>query len=201
MEWFSNWWGELDIILQILYCIAVPGTLLLIIQTILVIFGIGGESAEFDVPEIDAADLNTTGGSGDFGVMGLFTFQGIVAFFCIFGWTGIVFMNATGLIPLALALGFVFGFAAMYGVAKILRLSMKLQHSGTLDMKLLIGENGTVYIPIPEDRSKRGKVNVQIAERMVECDAISESGPLASNTPVRVTDILAGNVLVVEEIS
>ena len=200
MTWFTEWWNELDLILQILYCIAIPGTILLILQTILIIFGIGGEGAEFDVPDIEAVDLSTTGNTGDFGIMGLFSFQGIVAFFCIFGWSGIVVMNATGIIPLSLGLGFVFGFAAMYGVAKVIQLTAKLQHDGTANMKLLIGETGTVYIPIPEDKSKRGKVNVQMAERLFECEAISESGPLATNTPVRVTDILGGNVLVVEKI-
>ncbi|MCL2697634.1 MAG: NfeD family protein [Oscillospiraceae bacterium] len=198
MDWFSEFWGELDLLRQVLYCIAVPGTLILIIQTILMVFGIGGESAEFDVPEVEAADLTTTGADG-FGIMGLFTFQGIVAFFCVFGWSGIVVMNASGSTLLSLFLAFVFGFAAMYGVAKVIRLMTRLAVSGTIKMNLLIGETGTVYIPIPEDGTKRGKVNIQLAERIVECDAISETGALATNTPVRVTDIIGGNVLVVEK--
>ncbi|MCL2018204.1 MAG: NfeD-like protein [Oscillospiraceae bacterium] len=200
MAWFTNWWDELNIVLQILYCIAIPGTLLLIIQTVLLVFGIGGESAEFDVPEIDAADLSTTGGPGDFGIAGLFTFQGIVAFFCIFGWSGIVIMNATQNVPLSLISGFILGIGAMFGVAKVIRFTASLAYNGTADIKLLIGESGTVYIPIPEDKSKRGKVNVQMAERMFECEAVSESGPLPTNTPIRVTDIISGNILVVEKI-
>ena len=199
MEWFTTWWNELDLMRQILYCIAIPGTILLIIQTLLVIFGIGGEGAEFDVPGVDAADLTTTG-DGDFGIMGLFTLQGIVAFFCVFGWSGIVVMNSTESFVAALLIGFILGFGAMYGVTKIIRLSMKLQYSGNVNMKLLIGETGTVYIPIPEDKTKRGKVNVLVGERSLECDAVSESGALPTNTAVRVTDILAGNILVVEKV-
>jgi hypothetical protein len=198
MDWFSEFWGELDLLRQVLYCIAVPGTIILIIQTILMFFGIGGESAEFDMPEVEAADLTTTGADG-FGIMGLFTFQGIIAFFCVFGWSGIVVMNAANRASLSLISAFVLGFAAMFGVAKAIRFMTGLAVSGTLNMNLLIGESGVVYIPIPEDSSKRGKVNVQLAERIVECDAISESGPLATNTPVRVTDIIGGNVLVVEK--
>jgi membrane-bound ClpP family serine protease len=199
MEWFTNWWNELDLIRQILYCIAIPGTILLVIQTLLIIFGIGGETAEFDVPEVEAADLTTTG-EGDFGLMGLFTLQGVVAFFCVLGWSGIVFLNASGNITVSLLVALAFGLAAMFGVTKIIRLSAKLQHSGNMNMKLLIGETGTVYIPIPEDKSKRGKVNVLLGERSFECDAVSESGALPANAAVRVTDILSGNVLVVEEI-
>jgi len=200
MEWFTEWWNGLDgVTVQVLYCIAIPGTVILIIQTLLLIFGIGGEGAEFDVPEIEAADLTTTGESG-FGVMGLFTFQGIVAFFCVFGWSGIVFMNASGNVAVSLFGGFALGFGAMWGVTKIIRLSAKLQHAGNVNMKLLIGETGTVYIPIPDDKTKRGKVNVTVGERMVECEAISEDGALPTNTTVRVTDILSGNVLVVEKL-
>jgi hypothetical protein len=199
MNWFTEFWGSLDLLRQVLYCIAVPGTVVLIVQTILMIFGIGGESAEFDLPEVEAADLTTTGADG-FGIMGLFTLQGIVAFFCVFGWSGIVVMNASGSVALSLLLGFALGFAAMFGVAKAIYFMTRLAVSGTLDMKLLIGETGTVYIPIPEDKSKRGKVNIQLAERIVECEAICNSGALSTNTPVRVTDILGGNVLVVEKI-
>jgi hypothetical protein len=200
MDWFTTWWNGLDgVTLQVLYCIAIPGTIILIIQTLLLIFGIGGEGAEFDTPEIEAADLTTTG-EGGFGVMGLFTFQGIVAFFCVLGWSGVVFLNATGSPAVSVAAGILLGFGAMLGVGKIIRLSAKLQHVGNINMKLLIGETGTVYIPIPDDKTKRGKVNVQVGERMVECEAISEGGALATNTSVRVTDILAGNILIVEKI-
>jgi membrane-bound ClpP family serine protease len=198
MNWFTEFWSGLDLLRQVLYCIAVPGTVILIVQTILMFFGIGGESAEFDAP-VEAADLTTTGADG-FGIMALFTFQGIVAFFCVFGWSGIVVMNATNIVTLSLILAFIFGFAAMFGVAKAIRFMTRLAESGTINMKLLIGESGVVYIPIPEDKSKRGKVNVQLAERIVECEAISEGGALPTNTPVRVTDIIGGNVLVVEKI-
>ncbi|MCL2076962.1 MAG: NfeD family protein [Oscillospiraceae bacterium] len=213
MEWFSDWWAALDVVRQILYCVAIPATLLLIIQSILIIIGFGGASEGVDFSDTSAFDGfdgdvgegagagNLDGGApGDFRVMGLFSFQGIVAFFCVFGWSGILFMDAFENVALALLLAFVLGFFAMYGVAKIIRFSGKLTQSGTLNMKTLIGETGTVYISIPEDKTKRGKVTVLMSERQVECDAISESGPLTINTPVRVTDILAGNVLVVEKL-
>lgn len=196
MEWFTEQWN-LGLAWQIFYCIAIPATIVLLIQAILLIFGVGGDDGDVDVPDVDTGDIS---GVSEFGIMGLFTLKGIIAFFCVFGWSGIVFLNAFDNILIAIALGFVLGFGAMYGVTKIIRMSVKLQQSGTLNMKLLIGETGMVYIPVPEDKSKRGKVNIQLAERQVECDAISESGALPANTPVRVTDIIAGNVLVVEKI-
>jgi len=220
MQWFSDWWDTLGLIRQILYCIAIPGTLLLIIQTVLVAIGFGGagegvdftDTSSFDgVPDLSGGfdgDISGAhaGGAGsldggnphDFGALGFFTLQGVVAFLCVFGWSGILFLNAFGNAALSLILAFILGFLAMAGVARIIRLSGRLAQNGTLNMKLLIGEPGVVYIPIPEDKHMRGKVTVQTSERMVECDAISETGSLPINTPVRVTDILAGNVLVVE---
>ena len=196
MQWFTDQWAQ-GLPWQIFYCIAIPGTLILLIQTILLIFGIGGDEGDVDVPDADIPDID---GVSEYGIMGFFSLKSIVAFFCVFGWSGIVFMNAFGNVPIAVLLGLILGVGAMVGVTKIIRASVKLQQSGTLNMNLLIGETGIVYISIPEDKSKRGKVHVQLSERQIECDAISESGPLAANTPVRITDIIAGNVLVVEKI-
>ncbi|MCL2107847.1 MAG: NfeD family protein [Oscillospiraceae bacterium] len=195
MQWFAEQWA-LGLPWQIFYCIAIPATVILLIQTILLIFGIGGED-DIDVPDADLPDAD---GISEYGIMGFFSLKSIVAFFCVFGWSGVVFMNALGSVPIAFLLAFLLGVGAMVGVTKVIRASAKLQQSGTLNMKLLIGESGTIYIPIPEDKTKRGKVTVQLAERQVECDAVSESGAMTANTPVRVTDIIAGNVLVVERI-
>ena len=110
-----EWWDRLDMILKILYCIALPATLILVIQTVLSLLGgfEGGEGIDFsdtsgldfnggsDIGEIsDAADM---GGSHDFGdgghpsdfsVMSMFSVQGIVTFLTVMGWTSIVSITA-----------------------------------------------------------------------------------------------------------
>ncbi|MCR4780170.1 MAG: hypothetical protein K5876_03640, partial [Ruminiclostridium sp.] len=45
MEWFENWWNGLELFEQIMYCVAVPATLILLIQTIMIIFGFGHDGA------------------------------------------------------------------------------------------------------------------------------------------------------------
>ena len=61
-----EWWNSLGITMQVFYCIAIPATLIIVIQTILLMIGIGhgGEGVEFsdtsgidglgDVPDMPA---------------------------------------------------------------------------------------------------------------------------------------------------
>ena len=60
---FVEWWNALGLITQIFYCIAIPATLVLVVQTILMFFGLddGNADADFDV-ELDAdADIDFDG--------------------------------------------------------------------------------------------------------------------------------------------
>lgn len=222
MEWFSDWWSLLSFVEQVLYCIAFPATLILLIQTVLLIIGFGGAGEgvnvsdtsafdtdggfdggeTFDTP--DASDISDVSHDGsapnEMGALSLFTMQGIVSFLCIFSWSGIVLVG-TVYIVIALLIAFALGFLAMFGVAKIIQVSSRLAQNGTMNIKILLGETGIVYIPIPASGKGHGKVNIQLAERFVECDAVSEEDAfIPTNTSVRVTDILSGSVLVVERL-
>jgi membrane protein implicated in regulation of membrane protease activity len=215
-----GWWEGLDTVSQILYCIAVPASLFLILQTILTLIGWGdfGEglnpsdvtgldlSPDMDVGVstmelgVDAAAGNGAfdgSPAGDFTALSLFTLQGIVAFFTVFGWTALALHRSGLFLILALILGLAAGFLAMYGVARLILFARKLTSSGNISMNNAIGLTGKVYIPILP--GQQGKVTLVVQERFVEADAISESkSELTSGTLVRVVDIRAG-LLVVEE--
>lgn len=220
MEWLSTWWGSLDIFTQALYCVAIPSTLILVIQSILIIAGLGdgapdinvSDTSGLDMPGCDCAGCDPTeaidaaaGGDivnpADAGAMHLFTFQGIITFLCVFAWAGILTYMGCGLIPVALIVGFILGAGAMFGVAKIIQLMGRLAESGNIVAKKYLGETGTVYIPIPADGAGRGKVNISLGERYVEFEAITEEPvELKSGEAVRVTDIRSENILVVEKV-
>jgi hypothetical protein len=239
MEWFTNWWGGLDGIEQVLFCIALPATIILIIQTIMILFGFGHDgtgvnpsdtsgfdggtdidiSTDVDISldadasgadvdtggtefETDVTDVHYGDGSApsDVGTMNFFTVQGVISFFCVFGWAGIVTYTLSKIAVLAIIVGLILGFAAMFGVAKIMQLSKKLAQNGTLNIKNLLGASGTVYLVIPADGEGKGKVNVTSGERLVEFDAITDgSEALPDGTPIRVIDVRSGNLLVVEK--
>ncbi len=214
MEWLSTWWGSLDIFTQALYCVAIPSTLILVIQSILIILGLGdgapdinvSDTSGLDLPDCDPTDaFDSSGGDvvnpADAGAMHLFTFQGIITFLCVFAWAGILTYMGCGLIPVALIVGFILGAAAMYGVAKLIQLLSRLAESGNIVAKKYLGETGTVYIPIPANGNGTGKVNIALGERYVEFDAITEEPvDLKSGEAVRVTDVRSETTLVVEKV-
>ena len=224
MEWFSQWWEGLQLAEQVLYCIAVPATLVLIIQTIMLLAGLGSDSSginpsdtsgldgfdgvdgvdgvdgiDTDVTDLSHHDISSPTDIADFRLLSV---QSVIAFLCIFGWSGIAAISC-GMPPWgAILLGAVLGFGAMVLVAKIIQWSSKLTQNGNFNVKNLLGESGTVYIPIPPKGEGTGKINISCGERFLVFDAVSEKDKmLATGSAVRVVDIVAGSTLVVEEIS
>lgn len=221
MEWLSTWWGGLDIFSQILHCISIPSTLILIIQTILIIAGFGDSGPDTNLSDTSGLDLpdggvdfdggtdlsgidgdisgHDVGNPADASAMHLFTFQGIITFLCVFAWSAILTYMGTNSILLSLLVGFVLGAGAMFGVAKIIQASAKLAQNGNINAKNYLGELGTVYLVIPAAEKGRGKVNISLGERYVEFDAITEDADdIPSGTSVRVVDVRSESLLVVE---
>ncbi|MBR0596323.1 NfeD family protein [Sinanaerobacter chloroacetimidivorans] len=215
-----DWWNGLDLVLKILYCIAIPATLILVIQTILSLLGgfEGGAGVDFsdtsgidfnggsDIGEMaDAADMSGTdflsdgGNPADFSIMSMLTLQGIVTFLTVMGWTSIVAIASGTPGFLSIIVGIVLGFFAMYAAARILHASRKLTENGTLNLSNAIGETGRVYVPIPSSGSGTGKVTLNAQGRYLECDALNYSEEvLPTGTMVRIVDV-RNDILVVEE--
>ena len=64
----SEWWEGLSTVLKVLYCIALPSTLLLLIQTLLALFGMHDGGAGFDVSDTSGIDFDGGGMHGGFDV-------------------------------------------------------------------------------------------------------------------------------------
>ena len=60
------WWNNLELATQIFYCIAIPSTLILLIQTLLLLLGIGGDG-DFDDVTPDPIPDDLASGDGIFG--------------------------------------------------------------------------------------------------------------------------------------
>ncbi len=199
-----EWWASLGIAAQVFYCIAIPSTIVIIIQTILLLIGAGGDSASTEMPDVtDIPDGGihdgTAGDAADFGTMQLFTLQGIMTFLCVFGWTGVICLSLGLHVAIAVVVGIVLGFLAMLGVAKLIQLSAKLTQSGNIELVKLLGEKCRVYIPIPADASGQGKVTVSTGERFIELEAMTDDRELIpTGAEVRIIDI-RGDVLIVEK--
>ena len=210
----NAWWEALSTLQKSLYCIALPATLVRVLQTVLVIMGFGDGADGLDFNPSDTSGLDLDGDisgadaldadmgdaiSGDFGSLKLFTVQGAVAFLTTFAWVSIVCVSTDMNPILALFIGVVCGLAMMYGVAKLLQLMGKLAENGTFRLSSVIGETAQVYLTVLPSGENGGKVTLNSSSRFAEVDAITDSSqPIPTGSRVRIVDV-RGDVVVVEK--
>ncbi len=221
IESFNAWWEGLDSLLRVLYCIAIPSTLLLVIQTLLSMFGMhdGGMGHDFsdtsgldldvdtnvdiDIPDSGDMDMHHSidgGDPSDFVSMHLFTLQTVVTFLTVFSWSSIALLSAEVPTALAVVIGAALGVCTMVLVAKIVQLSMRLTENGTMDLKNAIGETATVYIPCPPKNQGMGKVTVTIQGQLMEFGAFNNGDEiLKTGTQVTVIDVRGDDLIVEKE--
>lgn len=199
-----EWFDQLNALQQIFTLFAIPSSLILILQTILLLIGFGGDH-DVDVSGTDhdvsiGHDGNADGSVGDDG-FALFTIRGIMAFLCIGGWSGIVFAGSGMNEMLAIFLAVLCGAAALVGMAYLLKLILSLQSSGNISLANAIGKVGQVYIPIPANAKGSGKINVIIQGTYSEVSAITnEAETLKTGETVRIVSTDEAGLLVVERI-
>lgn len=210
----NAWWASLDAVLKVLYCLTIPATLVLIIQTIMMLVGFGEGGTGADISDVSGLDIDAPDVSGDtdidldmfdggnpadFSAMKLFTLQTVIAFLTVFGWSSIVSLHAGGDLWLSLVIGAVLGVIAMLLIAKLVQFSAKLTENGTQDIRNALGATAKVYIPIPANGKGHGKVTLTLQGAFTECDAMTqEDEVLAVGTAVRIIDI-RGDMLIVEK--
>lgn len=176
-----EWWNSLDLALQIFYCIAIPATLVLLIQTFLMFIGIGDGDADFDAPDVD---FNSDGIPDDidmdiddvtgFESLHIFTIRGLIAFFVIFGWVGVVMESANINLIITLVVAMICGFAMMVLIAYLFKMVMRLKSDGNTDNRNALGSAGKVYLTIPPARSGEGKINIMLQGTYVERNAVTD---------------------------
>ena len=128
----------------------------------------------------------------------LITMQGIIAFFSIFGWTGLLFTKGGLPVWAASILAFICGFLGMFLMGLALWGMQKIQSDGTLNIKFALGKTGEVYIPIPGKREGPGKVMVEVQDQLQEFEAVSdEEEKIPTGTHVTVIGITKGTTLIV----
>lgn len=183
---------DLDSLHQTFWYIAIPVSVIFIIQTILTFLGgdaTDGLEADFD------GDLD--GGDTPFQ---LFSLRNLINFLIGFSWTGVLFYdkieNKTILVLLAVTIGSVFLFLFFLLIRQI----MKLSEDNTFRIENTIGKVGNVYLTIPEGKSGKGKVQVSVNGTTHELDAITESESVPSGNMVRIIAVESGNLLIVEKI-
>lgn len=207
-----EWWNSLSLVAQIFYCIAVPSTLFLLVQTILMFIGMGndGDADGADTDVDDAGDMDADAdGDGGFdedldpnGLDGLriFTVRGVIAFLVIFGWMGALLESMNVALWINIPISALCGFAMMLALAFIFKAIMQLRSDGTIDIRNAIGSAGKVHLTIPPSRMGEGKVHILLQGSYVERDAVTdEPEPIPTGSEVVVVRVSGETTLVVRK--
>jgi hypothetical protein len=191
---FENWWQAMEVAEKIYWCIAVPFSLVFLIQLIMTLFG-----GDFDSSaSVGDADVSV---DGDHGIGFQFiSIKNLVAFFTIFGWTGIACMSG-GLSPvLTVVIALVAGLLMMLLMAFLIYNMSKLAEDGTMKMKAAIGKTATVYLTIPAKRSAQGKVQMNF-HGFQTLDAVTDDEvEIKNGSMVKVLDIINDEILIVTKL-
>ena len=195
------WWESLSALQRVFTYFALPATFILIIQTVLILFGIGGHDMDtggLDMDDSDAGGFDVDGGSGG---LALLSIRGIVAFFSVGGWAGIVVAGLVASVLLSVTAAMIAGTCALYGVALLFKWASKLQSAGNISLKYAVGKTAKIYITVPGGKRGYGKVLLTFQGRFTECDAVSDTpSDLRAGTLVRVVGIEDEDTLIVTPI-
>jgi hypothetical protein len=179
-----------------LVCATIGGTIL-VLQTLLLVMGGGGETdADVDPGDLhdgdvhDAAHGAAQDAAADAAQAHLFlkvlSFKTLVAFVTFFGLGGLASLQGgVAAVPtLVIALGA--GALALYLVAYLMSALAKLHSKGNLDVRNAVGATGKVYLRVPGSRAGHGKVTVVVQGRKVELKAVTAGAEIATGAEVTV---------------
>ncbi len=210
MEWFSAWWSSLGTLGQIFATAAIPATVVMVLQTVLLLVGFAGHDGECDhefshgSPELSHEADGTDGdhdvhdGAHHVDGLRLFTVRGIVAMLAIGGWTGVALCDAGVGSIMSSVIAIIAGLAALFLAAYVIKISLKLQDDGNFNIKNAVTHTATVYIPIPPSRNGTGKITMNLQERFVELDAMTDHGEkLPTGAMVQVVSVTDKNEVIV----
>ncbi|MCL2462677.1 MAG: hypothetical protein FWF44_08440 [Defluviitaleaceae bacterium] len=208
---------------MVFFGIAIFGTVMLALQVIMQLVGIGGGNElshdfEHDISHEISHDINHEAmGHADheaahdhlhnmenaakFGWSNLFTVRGIVAFLAIGGWTGVLLLQGRMVLLGSLLIAVVAGFVAMMVVGLLLYAMSHSDNDGSMVQSSLIGCEAQVYVPIPANGAGKGNVTLTVQNRFMEYPAKTmDRDALKYKDAVKVLSIVDGNVLVVSKL-
>src|SRR5690554_5918889 len=161
----NEWFSAFEPFEKVYWSIALIASIIFIILIILTFIG-----GEFD----DTGDVDTDIDS-DTGIGFQFlSFKNLVGFFTIFGWSGITCIQEGLSKGMTLIISILLGLLMMAIMASLFYFLGKLNSSGTLRIENALHEVGEVYLTIGANRSRIGKVHINIQGGLRELDAMTD---------------------------
>jgi hypothetical protein len=173
---------------------AVAGGTILLIKIVLMVIGLdSGDAADLDLDQDGILDAGEPGAGLNF-----LSVQSISGFFTMFGIVGLGLLQINASPVLSLLGALAAGAFTAWCTAMIFLTMRRLQSDGTLVIGNAVGQQGTVYLTIPEKGVGSINVTIQGAQRIL--DAMSKDGlKIPTGSVVKVVGVTAGKILVVTE--
>ena len=147
-------------------------------------------------------DTDTEIGMDDGIGIQFFTFKNAMAFFTLFGWTGIACLANGFSAGVSTTIAFMAGIAMMTLMSFLFLWISKLAESGTLRIENAVGNIGEVYLSIGANRSRIGKISIDVQGSKRELSALSdEKEDLKQGEVIRVTAVVSGEILLIERLT
>ncbi|GAA6766182.1 NfeD family protein [Flavobacterium johnsoniae] len=181
---------SLPTLLKSFWYIAIPTSLIFLIQTIITFSGL-------DVADGFDTDFHADAHDGDFQ---LFSLRNLINFLLGFSWTGISFYSTIGehtwfLIILSLVVGVLFVLLFFFVIKQV----QKLAEDNSFKITNTLNKTAEVYLTIPENKTGKGKIMISVNGAFHELEAMTEQSKIPSGAAVKVIKI-ENNILIVETI-
>jgi hypothetical protein len=184
----NAWWDTLDILTKVYWMVAFASSLLFLVVIGLTIAGT--DSAEMGDGDFD--------GGIDFQFL---NFKNTVGFFTIFAWSGLACIYSDYSQTTTLIVSIFCGLLMMLAMAGLFYLLRNMGQDATLRLENAIGLIGEVYIPIGNQRSAMGKVQIKVQGSLRELDALTDSEiSFTTGMVVRVKEVISDHILLVEKV-
>ncbi len=122
----------------------------------------------------------------------------MIAFFTVFGWTGIACIRGDVSKPWTIVAALIAGSLMVVMMAFLFRSMSRLKHSGTMDISNALNKVGETYLFIPARRNGYGKVHIKVQGSLKELQAITdEEKDIPTGKLVKVVEVLNSNILIV----
>ncbi len=188
----TEWWNSFIGVEKFFLTVAIPFSLLTVIQLIMEIMGLGGDHGHDDGGGFNVGD---SGGFIDH--LHFFSVRNLIYFLMMFGWVGLACARGGFPVLLTVPFGIIAGLITTLIIAWIFYALSKLTETGNVQLDNAIGKVGNVYLPIPAKREGKGVVQVTVQGILQELDAITDEDKLPTGTSVQVVDVLNNNMVVV----
>jgi membrane protein implicated in regulation of membrane protease activity len=184
---------SLPTLLKSFWYIAIPTSIIFIIQTIITFSGLDlGDGIDTDFH----GDVH-----GDGADFQLFSLRNLINFLLGFSWTGISFYTLLGDNPILLIItSFIVGILFVVVFFLVIRQVQKLAEDNSFKITNTLNKTAEVYLTIPENKKGKGKIMISVNGAFHELEAMTENEKIQSGAVVKVIKIENNNILIVESI-